>query len=231
MATSFGTKPGFGWLVTAGVAAIAGAALFRAGASSMPVVPGPSPSVVGLIDLTLVTKGLNEIKDRNAALNTRAADFQKQLDDVSAQLNKINEEIKLLPAESKERRKKVFDGLELEQSAKAKQQILRKTIELEAGEILSDMYKKVTETAAKVAGKDGYSLILLDDRSVSLPKDAPDEEINRAIFAKRVLFAAESVDLTQRIITEMNNEYGAPAPRAGAAPAPAPAPKNGGKPK
>lgn len=225
--TRFGSKPGFGWLVMAGVAAIGGAALFRAGASSMPVVPAPAPSVVGLIDLTKVTKGLNEIKDRNATLNAKAADYQKQLDELSAKLTKINEDLKLLPDGSKERRAKVFEGVEAEQAAKAKQQILRKTIELEAGEILSDMYKKVTETAAKVAGKDGYSLILLDDRSVSLPKDAPDEEINRAIFAKRVLFAADSIDLTERIITEMNNEYGAPAPRSGAA---APA-AGGGKPK
>ncbi len=212
-----GTKPGFGWLVTLGIAVIAGAALFRAGASSMPALPGPSPSVIGLIDLTLVTKGLNEIKDRNALLNGRAAAYQKQLDEISGKLIALNEEIKLLPDGSKERRAKVFEGLELEQNAKAKQQILRKTIELEAGEILADMYKRVTDTAAKVAAKDGYSLVLLDDRSVSLPKDAPDEEINRAIFAKRVIYAAESVDLTPRIITEMNNEYGAPAPRAGAA--------------
>lgn len=227
MGTESGTKPGFGWLVMLGIAVMAGAALFRAGASSMPAVPGPAPSVIGLIDLTLVTKGLNEIKDRNAQLNTKAAEYQKQLDDLSAQLIKINEDLKLLPADSKERRPLVFKGLELEQNAKAKQQVLRKTVELDAGEILSDMYKRVTETAAKVAEKDGYSLVLLDDRSVSLPKDAPDEEVNRAIFAKRIIYAAESVDLTQRIITEMNNEYGAPVPRTGAA---APA-AGGGKPK
>lgn len=217
--TSLGTKPGSGWLVMAGVAVLAGAALFRAGASSLPQAPAPAPSVVGLIDLTLVTKGLNEIKERNAQLNTKAADYQKQLDDLAGKLAKINEDMKLLPAESKERRAKIFEGLELEQQAKARQQILRKTVELDAGEILTDMYKKVTQTAAKVAEKDGYSLILLDDRSVSLPKDAPDEEINRAIFAKRVLFAAESVDLTQRVITEMNNEFNAPSPRGGTAPA------------
>lgn len=217
----FGMKanPGFGWLVTAAVAAMAGVALFRAGATSLPQAPAPAPSVVGLVDLTLVTKGLNEIKERNAQLNAKAAEYQKQLDELAGKLAKINEDIKLLPSTSKDRRAKIFEGLELEQQAKARQQVLRKTVELDAGEILTDVYKKVTDAAAKVAAKDGYSLILLDDRSVSLPTDAPDEEVNRAIFAKRVLFAAESVDLTQRIITEMNTEFNAPAPRGGSAPA------------
>ena len=67
----------------------------------------------------------------------------------------------------------------------------------------------MTAAVAALAKKDGFDLILLDDRSINVPDDASYAEVNNTILNKRVLFASDTIDLTQRLITMMNNDFSA----------------------
>lgn len=198
-------------LAAAGLVAAFG--LFRAGASSAPQTAPPPAAVVALVDLTKITKGLNEMKDRNDLLDKKRADFQKQIGDLKEKGTKAAEDYKLLPAGSKQAREKYLEMQEIEQNLKARGQVLQILLDADTGEILSDVYKKLLATCEKIAAKDGYTLVMLDDRSVELPTNPTPEDVNRVILARRVLYAAPTLDITERVVTEMNNEYTAPAKR------------------
>lgn len=195
---------------------LAGWSAYRAGASSAsPPPPPPAPAVIGLVDMEALMKGLTEVKARNADLQSINDKRQKELDAFAEKLKKIKADLDSLKDGTKERRDKFAEGLEAEAQYKGKGQILGRLSELDEGETVSGIYTKALATIAKVAAKDGYSMVLLDDRKLELPKFASGKEMSSAILNKRILFAAPSLDITDRIILEMNNEYAAPAPRGG----------------
>ena len=76
---------------------------------------------------------------------------------------------------------------------------------------MKDVYVKIQAAVAKLAQKGGYTLVLLDDRAITLPKTTTDREMNAAILSKQILFAANGLDVTDELVTMMNNEYQAPS--------------------
>ena len=51
--------------------------------------------------------------------------------------------------------------------------------------------------------------MLLDDRPIQMPETGSVKDYNDVIQRKRVLFAREGMDITDQLITVMNNEYAA----------------------
>ncbi|MFN7337767.1 MAG: hypothetical protein ACK5SZ_01320, partial [bacterium] len=51
--------------------------------------------------------------------------------------------------------------------------------------------------------------VLFDDRSISFSKRAGVKEVNETIANKRILYANSGLDITQAVLTAMNNEYAA----------------------
>ena len=76
-------------------------------------------------------------------------------------------------------------------------------------QIIRELYAKVNKTIEEFAKREGYSMVLLDDRGIELTQQMTSNEVNQVILSKRILFADGSLDLTERIATVMNNEYGA----------------------
>lgn len=183
--------------------------LFTAGANSR--VNAPTPSVVATVDMERLMNGLAEVRSRNEELDRDKAKKQSTLDEMSTRLKKLNADLEMLSKETIDYRNKKAEAFELEEHAQSTKKIYQQLIALDSGELIRAVYEKCRATIAKVAEKDGYTLILLDDRSLPMPRTGTFNEMNSFILNKRVLFGAESVDITDRVMTEMNNEYGAPA--------------------
>ena len=62
----------------------------------------------------------------------------------------------------------------------------------------------------KIAERDSIDIVLFDDSGFEIPSNAADNDVFRAIVTKGVIYTHPTVDLTQRVITLMNNEYTAP---------------------
>lgn len=194
---------------------LGGWAACRSGASAVPPPPPPSPAVVGLVDIQKVINGLDEFKARKLGLQADVDARQKELDAKTDSYKKAKADLDLLKPDSKERRNKFAELIEIEAQVKAKDQINTRLGQLDEGEIFGAMYTKALATIARVAIKGGYTLVLLDDRTVPIPKLASGSEMSGVIFSKRILFAENALDITDDIVTAMNSEFNAPAPRAG----------------
>ncbi len=70
------------------------------------------------------------------------------------------------------------------------------------------MYDKIADGAARIAQRDGIDLVLVDDRIFAIP--ATNRAAQSAMLeSKKVLYASEPVDLTDELLTMLNNEFSA----------------------
>ena len=89
--------------------------LWVGGAAPTGEIPdrAPASAVISLVDLERVMQGLKEVKDLNAQVGAETDLKNKDLQAMEGRIKKRDEEVKLLPADSKERRAKIVEGIEL----------------------------------------------------------------------------------------------------------------------
>ena len=67
------------------------------------------------------------------------------------------------------------------------------------------IYEDIKVAARTIADERGLDLILVDDSVVPIPEQSKD--ILAQISSRRVLFARDNLDITEALITKMNNAY------------------------
>lgn len=205
-------------LASAAAVALGAAALTGARAGLTMNAPPTSP-VIATVDLEVVVAGLHERTDKEASLKASLAEakskLEKMVDEVKAEESKLSVLPKgpVLQAAAKSLREKMI-RVEFE-----KQYTEKLLVEMQ-GEMLRDLYIKITEAVQRLAQKSGYTLVLASDERVQAP-NGDMQTLTRAISLKRILYADDAMDITQELVTLMNNEYSAGG-AAGATPAPAP---------
>jgi hypothetical protein len=136
----------------------------------------------------------------------------------SAALEAMDKEIKAMSeGEAKERKLDEFRLKRLQAEAWTGM----KELELDREKSLKwqAVYRSVREGAAKLAEAERYELIVVDDSKIELQvqrsKDAPplETQAQSQISQLRVLHAAKTIDVTDKLIVQINNSRAAaPAP-------------------
>ncbi len=84
--------------------------------------------------------------------------------------------------------------------------------DIEQSLVLQDLYRSIKTAAAQMATAAGYDLVLVDDSQGEL-RTTPDARISRdaqilqQISDRRMLYANPMLDITDELITRMNNEW------------------------
>tara|TARA_R110000744_G_C19350262_1_gene560336 strand:+ start:1883 stop:2497 length:615 start_codon:yes stop_codon:yes gene_type:complete len=196
-------------LTLAAIAMLLSAAfVWRADATS--ARPPAQPTAVAVIDIVDIIDGLNEREVLKKELNARMEARQATLDEVLKELEILNEDIKMLKRGTPEHREKLREGLEKQAVAKARREALSQIVSIDTGSVMAGLYKKVEAAIKNIAEREGYDIVLFDDSKFEIPDGAPDPEVYRAIITKSVIYRHDSIDITQQVITLMNNEYSAP---------------------
>lgn len=206
---------------TTHAAALLAALVLGAGAASVVLSPSTSiattqagsasPHRVAVVDLERLINGLKETEERNKELETKAGDWQKELDALTERLKSAETELNTVvpKGDNAQRRQKLREYLELRNQAQTRQRFYQELIELERGNIISGMYGKVQAAVAAVAKADNIDAVLLDDRKIEIPDNAPLGQVNGTLQSKKVLFAADHLDITDRVLTRLNNDFNA----------------------
>lgn len=179
-----------------------------------------APTAVGSIDITKVMQGLKEAEDARSRLNDVVKGFQTELDEIRAELKKIDAELEPMKDRSSlEYLRRVAKRVELEASGRARTEGLQRLVDIEEGRTLREMFMKVQDAAKRLAEQQGYDVILLDDRGNNPPegiavsdkqtRPITQREVNDIVLSRRVLAVSATVDLTQALVDFMNNEYAA----------------------
>lgn len=192
------------------LAALAAMCGWSAGSASRPVAPPPSS--VAVVNIEAFQDGLEEWKALSQDLVKRGDAYQKELDEAAKAFEDAKKALDLVPRGTPERDTKEIQAAELEARAKTKAALLQQRINVEKGDVIKKMYEKITAAITDYAGKEGFDLVLVDDRSVTLPPRGTDTQMAAVISQRRVLFASPRIDITRTIIDKMNAEWGSRKP-------------------
>ena len=91
---------------------------------------------------------------------------------------------------------------------KAVQEFARAKVELERARALRDTYLAIKDASRRLAERDGYDYILLDDSLPEMDLKSASQTMQQ-ISARRTLWFNPSLDVTDALIKRMNDAYAA----------------------
>ena len=170
------------------------------------------PTVVGVVDIDGVSAELEEFKVRVEEINGKRTSRVAELRAISERIGEINTELETLTDDQQERGIQLaIEGQALQADLQTKQQLFQQEADLLQAALTRDLYGKITDAVRFVAERDGYDIVLFDDKSISLndQQAASFAGSVNAIKSKKVLYASDVVDLTDSVLAKMNNDFAA----------------------
>ncbi len=210
-----------------GVSLLAIAAVYPTAISS-PTAPPPPPVTVAIVDIARLVNGLEERAALNANTKLAMESLEAKLKVTGDEIDRIENDlkVKVAPNDYATRVRLMSELNELMAVHKARREAFQRQLDITKGDVITTLYTKATAAIDGFAKREGIDLVLVDDRSVALPElgSAVDGAVMRSIDNKRILFARDSLDITDRLITLMNTEYASRRPTGGNLTPPAPSP-------
>jgi Skp family chaperone for outer membrane proteins len=191
---------------------LAAAIAWHAGANTAAQRPPAQPTAVATIDIVAIFERLNERTYLESQLEERRKSREAQLVEVRDRVESIRNNIETVhPRGSDASKEAIREFMEQNAVLKARGEALGQIMTIDQGNIRRQLFEKVVAAVQKIAERDSIDIVILDDSGFPLPdNNSTDIEIFRAIVSKGVIYAHPTVDLTDRVITLMNNEYTAP---------------------
>jgi hypothetical protein len=168
-----------------------------------------APTSVAVVDMQKAINDSAEIKAKNEELKARSEARMGEINKLKAELESQVKAAELLPGDSPQAIRARADAIVKKQTLEAQFQAYKQLTDIESGDILGEIHGKLIKTIDAIAKREGIQLVLADDRGLVIPRGRSSEDVGGAINARRVLFADKSIDLTERVLTELNNEFSA----------------------
>lgn len=201
-------------------AAVVGSAAVTAVGHSTgrPIAAPPAAVVVAVVDLEKVVDGLAERTEKEEGLKVRLKPITDKLQEMLNEANSLKKKLDITSgpekvAVAKEVREKAL-RLDFEDR-------YAKSLQGEwQAEMLRDLYMKIDAAAEKLGKKNGYHLVLASDEKVEIPVGS-NEDVNRTIALKRMLYVDPTLDVSDELVLMMNNDFWAAGGKAQPVPRPA----------
>ncbi|MGP1308982.1 MAG: OmpH family outer membrane protein [Phycisphaerales bacterium] len=181
---------------------------FRAGASAM---QSAKPISLGVINIEKVINSLDELDDQQGRLDSLVTSRRKTVDEMSKQLEKLQGELELIPEGNPQRIAKGREIQELSIKLRLESEVAVAIIDAQKGEIYAELFRKISDASKRFAERNGYDMVLSSDAIAQTPQQGTEAQIKSFIVSRRVIFASPGIDVTDQLITMMNNEYKAGA--------------------
>lgn len=189
---------------------LCGVVLTRLATAQPGAKAAPPASSIGIVDLAKLTASLEESKALKEQLLKQRDESQKKLTELKEELNSVGKILDGMKEKkgTPEYLKQLATKYELENTYKARGEGLQQLIDINEGENMKTMFLKVADAVNRIGKDRGYDLVLWDDRSITPPTNpATGAQVWNVIRDRRILYASDRVDLTNDVLTLMNNEY------------------------
>lgn len=185
-------------------------AIFVVGADANSSRPPAQPTAIAVVDIVDIIAGLNEREVLENQLNSRKDARQEQLNEIVEQLKILEADIQMLTPGTDEHREKLREGLEKQAVAQARKEALSQIVSIDMGSVMAGLYGKVEAAIRDISDREGYDIVLFDDSEFEVPQNSPNPDVYRAIITKSIVYRHDTIDITDEVITLMNNEFSAP---------------------
>lgn len=164
------------------------------------------PTKVAVVDVLKIFNGLQEKAQIEADMRTKSEQLQKEEQTRRQELQDLQNDLKILAPDTQAYTQKT-------EQIKSKVIELRVWSEIQADGLKSEsslqlagLYRKMVQSIGKVAKENGYDLALYKEQQPDF-ENVKAEAINQLIQLRKLLWSADDLDITDQVITRMNNEY------------------------
>lgn len=161
------------------------------------------PAVIAAVNIERVFEGLNQKIQADADLQNAMNVFQAEIDERRNKMTQLSEEILDYPPGSDMYNEAVAVLTRASANLQAYSEYSRTQLEKDQNLMLHQLYVDIRAAAKSLALESGYDMVLVDDSAVELPS-ITDANISQQISARRMLFTNPTIDITDELITRMN---------------------------
>ncbi|GAB5497669.1 MAG: hypothetical protein Phyf2KO_27490 [Phycisphaerales bacterium] len=168
-----------------------------------------APTTVAVLDIDRLSAEMDEFKVPSEEFQAKQASRREELRSIQTRISSIAEELELIPDDDQDARiNKLTEQVRLDSEFKALQQMFQQASDLEQAQLFKSMFDRIEAGAAQIAQRDGIDIVLVDDRVFTLSPNNRAAQ-SAALESKKLLFANETVDITDELLTMLNNEFNA----------------------
>lgn len=169
--------------------------------------PTVADTKIAVVNVAEVSEKYDRTKDLESHFDNVRKTLQTQRDELKQKAERtaksLNEEFKPGTDEYRNRRKELAmmeAQLQYFVDSEGKQ------IEAELAESLRSIFDDIQTVIRGLAEEKGFDLVLVAD---SMPPGAPDntQQVRQQIVLQKVLFASPRVDITNEVVTRLNDKY------------------------
>jgi Skp family chaperone for outer membrane proteins len=191
------------------IAILIAAVAWQAGANNASRPPAQDTSVV-TVDIVEVIDKLVERGVREDELEANKDNRQAQLEEIADQIRILEADLKVSTRGTDDYKDKIRQAMEIQAVYKARGEALNQILSIDRGNVSRELYQKINDAVNRIADREGYDIVLFDDSLFPIQEDAPYQEVFRSIITRNIIYHHNSTDITDQVITLMNNEFTAP---------------------
>ncbi len=168
-----------------------------------------APTTVAVVDIDKLSTSLEEFKVPREQFIAKQNAWSEELRGLQTRLASLTEELELIPEDNTDARiNKIIQRTTIESEIKTKGQLFQQASDLDQAKLFKRMYDKIADGATRIAKRDGVDIMIVDDRIFAIPATNRAAQ-SQMLESKKILFASETVDLTDELLTMLNNEFSA----------------------
>ncbi|MCA9307353.1 MAG: OmpH family outer membrane protein [Phycisphaerales bacterium] len=174
------------------------------------MVNTPSPTSVAVVDIAAVLDRLDEKIDQEQNLKRVAEERRDFVKGMTDKIDSLKSELAILPADSEEARTKREEVVRLEAQRRIEAEIAAQVVESLQVTKQVELVRKIMDASKRVAQRDGWSIVLTDDRNAANAPEGQQFRIDQQLqlLAQQTVIAADNLtEITEEVIRLMNNEY------------------------
>ncbi len=161
---------------------------------------------VAVVDMEKVLDQLDErmdiearIRDKESQFNKQLENLQKEREDLAARQQMLNEDGEDFARNAQQLEMK---NIQLRVMMEYRKTFLGRELLLEK----VNLYRRISAAAEQIAKQQGFNVVLVKE----LPIDDPElglQEQQASFRTRKVLWAADELDISRSVVTMMNNEF------------------------
>jgi Skp family chaperone for outer membrane proteins len=164
--------------------------------------------VVATVDLESVINNLNELPVREQALQSFIDQKQADLQALVKDFESAQAAAEAAVPGSQDYQTKLERVQRLGLRAELEKQFSEQLIAQRRAQTFADLFEKIRSSSQALATQRGYEIVLNSDEAMAVPS-GNEQQIRAFMISRRVLYAANHVDISGELLQMMNNQWDA----------------------
>lgn len=164
------------------------------------------PTAVAVVNMERVFDSLREKTEIEAQMRARAERLNREQEQRHRNIQQLRQDLEVLAPGSEAYTQKEAEMREAVMAFRLWTELEHQQLEIDRGLHLEGLYRRTLEGIRETASERGYDLVLYKESPLQLQGGDP-AEVQQQIALRKVLYANDSIDITDDVVQRMNNQH------------------------